>query len=1278
MRKRLKEIDKPVKDIEPEKAIKGRIIPPHKVKPEAPAVKAKAIRPVAKAVSEKPTEKKPEETRPKKTKQDVAKPVVPPARPVPPKPVVPPAQKTPPSEVEHRPRKPAPSLRRKPPPQPPTKPPPKRPPKPPPTVSEPNPLVELVGRWVFGGNPLVKIGVVILFLGLGFALRYAAELGLLPLWLRYAGVAATGVALIAFGWRWRGREDNYGLILQGTGFGVLYLTTLAAMKLHPLLPLGTGFVLLFLVAAFAAFLAVVQDAMILAVVAALGGFAAPVLASTGAGNHIVLFSYLTVLNLGIVAIAWFRRWRLLNILGYVCSFGLGSAWAQEHYRDELFSTTEPFLLMLFGLYVLITVLFARRTLADAGDSDASTLVEHVRQASRQVKYVDGSLAFGVPFSAFWLQHLLVAPYQYGTATSAIGFSLFYFLLAFILITGTGRRYFLLNETLIALGAIFGTLAIPLLETDWTAAAWAVEAAGVYWIGYRQRQAHVRIFAFIVLIGSAVYFLPELRLAAAGTVLDGPILSAALLTISTGFVYWLMWRSESDRLYDFEKGLRPILVCFGAAMLATIPLLLFNREWAAPAFAILGTALIYWSARLSDNTVLGTGCVYQLVAGLLLLTTLEIPPIGTVLDGPTASAFLLTVNAGVIYWLMRRAEPERPYDFGQDLRPLVVVYFAASLATLPLLLLAREWAAPVLAILGTALIYLSVRLSDRTALVAGWVYQLAGGLLFLTTLETATSGAVLADGWLGLLGTCLVGTALLVGAAVVAPNMFTFKPKDKTSETEGTVSVALLAGLAFINLAPLFILSWRMSAMIWPLVGIATLLWAVRKRHNGILFFSFGLQVIAGFFHLRTWVVGDVVPALADDAAAFMNSGFLGPLIIALAGLVCARLVHGRKDKAESDDILGWIAIAWAGLWWAFAWISEIIRIVPDSDVTAALIAVTLATAWALSLLSQRFKWSQLSEAVLAYLPVLLLLGARSVFYDSGHPGAGWGALAWPAAFVMHGWLLKRQGSPRVTPLLGQAHTIGAWLFIVLATVEVRWWLLQWSIPATAWPLLGGMLVPALYVWAMSRQKVRGLWPIREFLRPYAITTTAPLVVYLLGWLWFTNLTSTGNAQPLIYLPLFNPLELAYIAVMGSVYFWWRFIRARDELDNNDLLVNSLLAGTAFAAVTGGVIRACHHWANVPWDPDALFASDTVQASLSIMWGTLAISLMLFGNRRGVRTIWIIGLILVSVVVVKLFLIELSAVGTMQRIVSFIVVGLLLLLVGYLAPLPPREIPDEEA
>ena len=1105
--------------------------------PERPAAKAKPE--VAKTISEPPPEPKPEPVKPE----------APPAAPIPPKPVVPPARPVPPSEVERPAPQPEPARPAM------TLPPRRRVPARP----EPKLLGELIERWIFRGNPLVKIGGVVLFLGLAFALRYAAELGLLPLWLRYSAVAATGIALIVFGWRWRQREDNYGLILQGIGVGVLYLTTLAAMKLHPLLPMGVGFVLLVLIAAFTAFLAVTEDAMILAVAAALGGFAAPVLASTGGGNHVVLFSYLTVLNLGIVAIAWFKGWRVLNILGYVCSFGLGSAWAAQHYRDELFWSTEPFLLLLFLIYVLITVLFARRTLADAEDDDERTLGERVRDADVQVKYVDGSLAFGVPFSTFWVQHLLVEPYAYGTAISAMGFSAFYFLLAFVLVKGAGRRYTLLNETLIALGAIFGTLSIPLLETPWTAAAWAIEAAGVYWIGIRQRQLHVRLFAFLVLIGSAVYFLPELRLSTSGTVLDGPVLSAALLVVSTGFTYWLMWRAEPGQLNEFERDLRPLLVGFGAAMLATMPMLLLATEWAAAALAGLGTALIYLSRRLSDRAVLG----------------------------------------------------------------------------------------------------------------AGWIYQAAGGVLFLATLDAANAGAVFADGWLGLLQTCIVGVAILAGAVILAPRLLARGQRADESEMALPVSAALLAGLTFINLAPLFVLSWRMSAMIWPLVGIATLVWAVSVRHKGVILFSLALQVVAGFFHLRTWTVGDVTPLAAEGATAFVHSGFLGPVIIALAGFACGYLMHRGKREDEFDNGLGWIAIGWGGLWWAFSWVMEVVRVIPGTAVTSALIAVTLASAGALSLVSRRLAWTQLGQAALAYLPVLVLLAVRDLLRDVSHPGAGWGAIAWPAALVVHGLLLRRLTATVGSALLGQAHTVGAWIFVVLGSFEVHWWLSRWFDPASAWPLLAAMLLPTGYLWSVTTRKVRTSWPVRDYEDSYVLTAAIPMIVYLFGWLWLTNVTSTGAAQPLPYLPVLNPLELAYLAVLAGALLWWRLVRERARLDSLDMLANAVLGATAFAAVTGGVVRACHHWAGVPWDASTLFASDTVQASLSIVWGTLAISLMLFGNRRKTRSVWVIGATLVGIVVVKLFLVELSAVGTLQRIVSFIVVGLLLLLVGYVAPLPPR-------
>ena len=102
-----------------------------------------------------------------------------------------------------------------------------------------------------------------------------------------------------------------------------------------------------------------------------------------------------------------------------------------------------------------------------------------------------------------------------------------------------------------------------------------------------------------------------------------------------------------------------------------------------------------------------------------------------------------------------------------------------------------------------------------------------------------------------------------------------------------------------------------------------------------------------------------------------------------------------------------------------------------------------------------------------------------------------------------------------------------------------------------------------------------------------------------------------------------------------------------------------------------LLRTLHHWAFIPYRFDPLMRSMLVQASLSIFWSVLALACMLYATRSGRRRIWLMGAALMAVVVVKLFVVELSQVGAVERIVSFIAVGLLMLAIGYVAPVPPK-------
>ncbi|WP_431290856.1 DUF2339 domain-containing protein [Burkholderia cepacia] len=384
--------------------------------------------------------------------------------------------------------------------------------------------------WLLGGNTVVRVGIIVLFFGVAFLLKYAADNNMLPIEFRLAGTALAAAALLAIGWRVRARRAAYGLVLQGGGVGILYLTIFAATKLYALLPVGAAFPLMVAVCALSAFLAVRQNALPLAFMGTAGGFLAPVLLSTGHGNHVALFSYYALLNAGIFAIAWFKAWRPLNLLGFAFTFTIGSAWGVTAYRPALFASTEPFLILFFLMYVGIALLYAvKRELA----------LRH---------YVDGTLVFGTPIVATALQASLVKDMPFGLAWSAVALSAFYVVVTAWLARRRDRLALLFESTL-ALAVIFATLAVPLaFSGPTTSAAWAIEGAAVVWLGVREKRMLRFGFGLLMQLAAAGAFFTSLLGPADATalpVLNSPYIAMLLIALAGLFTgWWLHGRAEA--------------------------------------------------------------------------------------------------------------------------------------------------------------------------------------------------------------------------------------------------------------------------------------------------------------------------------------------------------------------------------------------------------------------------------------------------------------------------------------------------------------------------------------------------------------------------------------------------------------------------------------------------------------------------------------------------------------------------------------------------------------
>ena len=356
-----------------------------------------------------------------------------------------------------------------------------------PTPAAPNWLIEFFTT----GNVVAKVGMVIVFFGVAFLVRYAADRGLLPIEFRLMAVAAGSLVLLGIGWYLRTSKPDYAMVLQGGAVGLLYLTIFAAFRLYGLLPGLFTFVLLVAVVIFSAVLAVLQDSLALAAIGTSGGFLAPILASTGGGSHVALFSYYAVLNAGVLGIAWFRAWQFLNWLAFVFTFGIGLLWGQQFYQPALLATTEPFLIFFFLLFLAVAVLFAHR------------------QAPQLRGYIDGTLVFGAPAIAFTMQSVLVRNIPFGRAYSAVALSALYLALTRALWSRgrVGDRALRpLAEAFLALAVVFLILAVPLAFAGHaTAAAWALEGTGLIWIGVRQQRLLARLSGAALLIGAGIAF-----------------------------------------------------------------------------------------------------------------------------------------------------------------------------------------------------------------------------------------------------------------------------------------------------------------------------------------------------------------------------------------------------------------------------------------------------------------------------------------------------------------------------------------------------------------------------------------------------------------------------------------------------------------------------------------------------------------------------------------------------------------------------------------------------
>jgi len=398
-------------------------------------------------------------------------------------------------------------------------------------------------RFFSTGNVFAKVGSVILFFGFAFLIKLVSDAGLFPIESRMICSAVGANILIAIGWRLRKKVLSYGLILQGTGFGIFYLTVFGSFRLCSLLSPKSAFVMLIAATVIFVLLSILQNALSLAILAVSGGFLAPILTSTGSGNYIGLFTYYAILNLGILVIAKYKPWRELNLVGFIFTYAVGGIWGSKYYEPAFFTNVEFFVVLHFFIYTAVVLLFSRLSF----------------KLSKEM-VVDGVLVFGVPLFTFLYQAALLKDTRFGIALSCAILGGIYVFLATFLFRKKSQERVALTQAFVGSGITFSTLAVPYtLSHIWTGSVWAIEGALLVWFGIKQEKPKIRIVGYCLnLIGLCSFFAKTIDFQSINRILNPPLFGSLIFCVSALFVGYLIFKNLSKST-EQEKPLMTFFV-----------------------------------------------------------------------------------------------------------------------------------------------------------------------------------------------------------------------------------------------------------------------------------------------------------------------------------------------------------------------------------------------------------------------------------------------------------------------------------------------------------------------------------------------------------------------------------------------------------------------------------------------------------------------------------------------------------------------------------------------
>ncbi|SEN98194.1 Predicted membrane protein [bacterium A37T11] len=436
-----------------------------------------------------------------------------------------------------------------------------------------------------GENLINKIGILILVIGVAIGAKYSIDHNLIsPLTRIILGYLA-GIALLVVGMRLKQKYEGFSAVLVSGAMAILYFLTYLAYDMYGLIPQAMTFVLMVVFTAFTVFAAIKYNKQVIAHLGLVGAYAVPFLLSDGSGRVGVLFSYMAIINAGIVVVAFQRYWKPVYYAAFGWTWLIVLSWYATQYAMD-----RHFGLALFFFSVFFIVFYAAFLSYKLFREEVFNKGDIVLLLANSFIYYGLGYAVlnGHPNGA-----QLLGVFTVINAVVHFGVSVLIFRKKL-----ADRNLFYLAAGLVL---VFITMAIPVqLDGHWVTLLWAGEALLLFWIGrvkkvalYEVLSYPIMLLAFIsicqdwrVVYGYIAHSATDVRLT---PVLNVQFLSSILFILAFAFINKWHVNPAYPSSLTARKGLYRILSFLLPTVLAIALYSAFYHEISH-----------YWEQRYSDS------------------------------------------------------------------------------------------------------------------------------------------------------------------------------------------------------------------------------------------------------------------------------------------------------------------------------------------------------------------------------------------------------------------------------------------------------------------------------------------------------------------------------------------------------------------------------------------------------------------------------------------------------------------------------------------------------